>query len=437
MLRNRNRNKVVAYSVTRGACNPTTGAFNGSTTVASSSVTDYEDFNDYVVPGFRRKSAAGAIFNNSMSKMKTSHTFKQINVWACKNGNSSGFRSNGFEIGLLPTRDPRASDGLLGLAGVPTAIDQARAIAVTEAYGRVGSADVESLTTLGELKETLGFLYSPIKKVIGLTRRARAIEEILHRDNLAYTKRLNRFNSLPEWKRRKTPGPVRKKRSLRLGKVEVSDISSVWLAYRYGLMPLIYEADGYIKALNKLASTEVRATARGKYSTTRTMDRVSPRVTFPQQGDSVDNHDHCEYIITCRAGVLYVPRLETLATKYGLEWHRIPSTLWELTWLSFVADWFLNMSEVLNALTAEMRAQEIKAAWVTTTVEWDYFNESTYTPGDRGLGGVSRFEQKGKYVTRTPVTLADVRLKTRIELNSKRVADAFALAHLLLFNRKK
>lgn len=316
-------------------------------------------------------------------------------------------------------------------------IERQAALVITDAYAAVGSPDVAVLTELVEIRETLGFLYSPVRGMVNLTRKLRDYSVLTKQLELKHLARVEKWNKLPPriQAKRKAPEPL-KLPKLRLGKFEATDISSAWLAYRYAIMPLLYTFQDIEALLKKRAEgPKTRATARATGS--NTVDLTSEL----SRGDkSYAGLTWTEVIsrsgtatVTTRAGVLYAPDF-SLSSQLGVQWNRVPAALYEGIPLSFVADWAYNGSAFYDALTAELRAQKILGAWVSTTTEVDVSWNLELTPVSGGsAAGIGTFlTTTGKWVTRRKASLSDVRLKFRLELNSKRVADGLALIHTML-----
>jgi hypothetical protein len=356
-----------------------------------------------------------------------SFTFVPRDVWAARSASATAFRVDGYETAMVPTIRALSDPDRLAKPDLVSDISRCEAIAVTGAYAKVGSPDVDSLVTIGEMRETLAFLLSPARAALRLSKRANAIERTLQRDKAGFDRRMSAYNRLPPEKRARTASPKMPKRDMRLGDFHVTDLAGLWLAFRYGIMPLIYESQDYWDAFNKAASTLERVTARDKFESSDEIVSVTDHGVLPFAGDRQVTTKTLSYKVSCRAGVLYKPRVETTQSKYGLEIHRFPSTLWELIPLSFVYDWLVNMSDVLDALTAELRCDKVLSAWVTTRVEWAYSAQRTMTPTEAGVGGTSVFSEGGTFVRRRAASLLDVSLRLRLEMNAKRVADAFAL----------
>ena len=109
--------------------------------------------------------------------------------------------------------------------------------------------------------------------------------------------------------------------------------------------------------------------------------------------------------------------------------------LYEAIPLSFVTDWFHNGADAYDALTAEFRALKILGAWVVTTIDYECeFAQDVVplTPGASVSNGAMTGTTRGQWKIRKLASLSDIRVQTRVDLNSKRVADGLALIHSFL-----
>lgn len=395
-----------------------------------STVVDADIMVDEPTPGFARASAAGKIFIKPMSKHKGSVSFASVNRTITD--------TRGFRVVHLGDYDMgQGSWSYAHIPGMVEAIEKASAGAITSAYANVGSPDVALLTELAELKETIAFLYSPVKGMVNLTQRFRRHLKRVERINERAANKLAKWEKLPSHIKKKREKPVKPELPVfRVGRFQGTDISSSWLAYRYGLMPLIYTFQDVEALLKKrIEGPQPRATARGKESFEKDV-QLSSSFIHPE-GDSnfsVGNTTTGKAKVTCRAGVLYTPDF-SLQAQLGLQWNRVPMALYEAIPLSFVTDWFHNGANAYDALTAEFRALEILGAWVVTTVDYECEFAQTMVPITLGASvsnGSTSGTTRGQWKIRKLASLSDVRVQTRVNLNSKRVADGLALIHSFL-----
>lgn len=396
---------------------------------------------DVVVPGFKQKSRDGGIFVNNMTKHKSSKT-NLGKSWQCEGQTARFVESVSF---TPPEIDFNRVSELTG---------RLESQAITEAYAAVGEPDLSTLVELAELRETIQFLGSPVRGLIAAGRKAKRYRDQYSRWLTSYERRLDRWNSLPPYRKAKVPKPsAGTKPKMDWGKYRVTDIASLWLAYRYAVMPLIYTFQDVEKTLKRYNENDfpTRATARGKASDV--YDKTDYfSASNPLSLDSGSGAVHYEawvrhkYTISCRAGALYAPDW-SLNRQLGVQINRVPAALYELIPLSFVSDWFHNGADVYDALTAEFRAQKIYGAWVTTTIEYIIQTDNQMSPvagaqhtSVSGGGRTTVAHTVGTFKSRRKASMADVEFQLRLDLNAKRIADGLALASTLLdaaFRKRK
>lgn len=413
-------------------------------TVGSSSTTSYgtisvsmlDRMTDVVTDRFHKRSSQGEIIINPMTKEVSNPSVHQINFWKQRIATDGVVRRWSRThywpwVDWVPWSDSAIMDRVARL----------EALAITDAYAKVGEADIASLTELAELRETLSFLWSPVRKMRDLTRRLHSYVKSVKRIQDNFKKRLAKWESLPPHvkKKRAKPEPP-KLPKLKLGKFEATDISSAWLAYRYAIMPLIYTFEDIQKHLSRETWPE-RDTARAKQVDEIDLEVVGSWAQFDYPNGNVFERfmRTGQARIRSRAGVIYAPDW-SLNRQLGVQIHRVPMALYEVIPLSFVTDWFHNGASVYDALTAELRALKIHGAWVTTEIEFDFKGYLEARPADSQTtcsGGGHATTGQGKWKRRRLASLADVRLLLRVEMNSKRVADALALIHTMLATASK
>jgi hypothetical protein len=315
--------------------------------------------------------------------------------------------------------------------------------AITESFARVGSPDVAVLTELAELKETLSFLSSPVRALVKLTRRFRRHLDVVSRMELVHQRRLAKWQSLPDRvrARREQPKPP-KLPTFRAGKWEGKDIPSSWLAYRYGIMPLIYTFQDVEALLKKrVEGTPIRATARSKKKENVDLSGTYGTHLLLWRGGSAYRYDQAKSggcKVTVRAGVLYNVDA-SLMTQLGVQWNRVPMALYEAIPLSFVTDWFHNGAQVYDALTAEFRTRGILGSWVATRIDFDVQYTDYVSPHATNCiaSGHRKMNVIGTTWERKLTSGSDVKFIFKSDLNLKRVADGLALCYTLLATARK
>lgn len=124
------------------------------------------------------------------------------------------------------------------------------------------------------------------------------------------------------------------------------NLASAYLAYRYGIRPLIMDVNSVLKGLEqRLGKRLIRS--RGSVSDTRNLSR-----TYDVAPNSYTTHTYSKYdthSIKVRALSLDsvdVTRLQAL----GLGSKELQTVAWELLPYSFVSDWFANVGDFLQSL---------------------------------------------------------------------------------------
>lgn len=275
---------------------------------------------DVVTPNFRARSAAGEIFNNPMSKISETRNFisegprfaKTISGVVCHGDLLGGPWMPPFSGGYKGTLP---SDDLKWL------IDDVR----TRAISSVKKPDFQGLVSLGELRETLSYLRNPFKTGLKLA----SVLEMRVKEARSRLRDTTKFDA----RRRKA--------------IE-REIQNLYLEFRYGVRPLIHDVDTFLKALDKADRAE-RQTFRAKAGSTDSANWVEPYVLGGYTATANFNYT-CE--TTIRAGLLYAYKDSlSLPEKWGGELSEVPSTIWELIPLSFIADWFVNVGTFVRAMT--------------------------------------------------------------------------------------
>lgn len=281
----------------------------------------YESMADVVVPGFKWKSAKGAVFNNPMSKSVVTKT-----------ATPGGFSFHNTGTGTSNFTDTYdgfyAIDRMGGQVGhAPYNVDLASLMktAGTQAKGNIAAPTFEGTTFIGELQETIHFLHNPLK---------------------GYTEFLKKMRT------RKNKFPLYKSKTV------FDFVSDNWLSYRYAVRPLVYDAKKIGEAIGRKCIGEPkRKTARG-------FADASGSVPFSHDGNGYAANARRTGItnvhVNVRCGVLYEEQFR--ADVFGTHLTSLPSAIWEMIPYSFIADWFANIGDYVKAITPKYRVTEL-ASW--------------------------------------------------------------------------
>lgn len=288
---------------------------------------------------------------------------------------------------------------------ISKAMNEVRASAVQEAYD-----GFDALTTLAELKESLELIKDALSAVRNPLKTALAALKSGRKDLLG-------------------------------------DLSSKWLLYRYGIMPLILTVQDAIKVLQE---REYLFTRVAKRQDVRFDEMSGPLLNKP------DLYIYHKIEGTSIVRAVIKTRYETsnlrLADLIGFN----PlNTAWELVTLSFVVDWFINVGDVIAGISADIgdlaservhcssqRTTLTHSVWVkadiidksSTTIDtFSYQGQvvrqgQTYSRENRIRGDFRLFEKKSEIYTRGLFSPDDIELQFNPNLNWRRWLDAFALS---------
>lgn len=196
--------------------------------------------------------------------------------------------------------------------------------AVTQAHANVNPSEILALASVAESDKTYRFLADTSKRVVKIAKDARKFK----------LKALRRQISKKELKDR-------------------------YMECRYALRPLAYDVGGVIDTIRAKRGS-IRKTYWGN-------DAIVSEFSDTILGRSLWYETICDitrkatYTCSARAGVL-------CSSDRGLDdivgLHQIPQTLWELTPLSFVVDWFGNVGQTIGAWTPKVGVNQL-ASWVS------------------------------------------------------------------------
>lgn len=196
---------------------------------------------------------------------------------------------------------------------------------VTAVRSAANSGTYDLLTEVAEMPETVKYLYGVIREIVTLFRGTR--KKVLQ------LTRKRRLESEAE------------------GAAKLaSEIASLWLQFRYAVMPLCYSANDMLDLLS--VQTE-------KYLTYR--DGMSTQATINLFGDdyTVELKQRC--LLKRRFGLDGTTTLDHLKLD-------ILATAWELVPLSFIVDWAFNVGDFLSSIgvPAAVSQEACTYSWKTS-----------------------------------------------------------------------
>lgn len=354
---------------------------------------------DYVVPRFRERRRAGEVFFNNMS-----HTRVEVNSqgtdWHRKNQSLSCATPGNLRygeqkvVGGIPIQCiPTDIDGrpLEPLAIDQSEIDRITTLVSTEVLSKRGRSDSDLWETLAEYKQVLDLLQNPLTKLQDLSSRL-----------LKATQRSSASRGL------------------------MSEISSGYLLYRYGITPLMKDVENIIKSLSKVTGNQRKTT---RASERLFASRNTSGVVVPY--GVLESSWVCETRDSINIRGMSLDEVDTsFLGNLGFSFKSLTTLPWELMTYSFVADWFANVGDVIGAHAPSLGYKQLGSCLVIERVtSQSYLFNAVEKPGYTLVspcqGSVGLVRQSK---TRSPLAYPGLALKSDFRFSEfTRAADATAL----------
>lgn len=213
---------------------------------------------------------------------------------------------------------------------------------LTKAWSRMNASSICTGEILADIGKTVSMLKSPFKGACALLQKVlKTKKQILKRNKGIHVERA---------------------------------IADAWLEYRYGWKPILLDMGEIIDAThNAVAKMKTaRLVARSEVKDSRSTVKSFVRAAYPAGWNGWKGSGSVKYQIDSRVagGVLYEISNrngpEYLLQVLGLRPRDVPATLWEVLPFSFVADWFSNVGNWLQAITPAEGI--VPLGWWTTTI---------------------------------------------------------------------
>lgn len=243
---------------------------------------------------------------------------------------------------------------------------------ITSAVAEANSGIYDLLTELGEIRETMSFIFGIFADILRLSKQVK-------RDVL---------------RARKRPGATAASLA--------DEISAIWMKYRYAVSPLVYSANDLL---------DLRTGLFGRYQTFRKGNSRTFHV-------NVDEWSSGPIEVVDRVWCKY--QYDVLDGKHGLKLNLL-STAWELTPLSFVVDWVLNIGDLLSAMVLPSNVQQ---------TAYQYSRQLRETEISlRRPGNTQAILLQCQYYRANPITpIMHLGLTVDVSMTWKRWIDALALS---------
>lgn len=207
--------------------------------------------------------------------------------------------------------------------------------ALLKAYNKIGSSQVGMGENLGEIRETLLMLKSPFK----------SFRDFFWNGNF---KNLGLYNQLSMYAR----SGIWEGRKGKLSALDAAKTASnTWLEFRYGLMPLVYTVQDLIELVNMKMAKLDPDKIRTRRSLIGNWKNSSSSITKVVGNMQLDFTADSKWTQQYRACVQYrTTHTLTMSELLGLAPQYLPETVWELTRLSFVLDWWFDVGSWIESL---------------------------------------------------------------------------------------
>lgn len=253
----------------------------------------------------------------------------------------------------------------------------------TELLAKANSGTLDLLTSVAEFPETVRSLYDLIKRCLDMYKDAK------HRAFRLYDK--------------VKKGQNQSAKTIR----DIMDaITEVWMTYRYAIMPNVY----MIEDIYETIYTKLHSFIRFRETT-----RMDLKVNGPTGFTAKGTFDVAHRGLIKRLVALNVafPKVKHLMLT------NVAVTAWELTPLSFVADWFLNIGDCLAALFVSPSFEK-----EGSTVSWQIEGTVNYVHSSGANVSVDAKAYRRLVIDPRQT----VSLVFNPQLNWKRVLDALSLS---------
>ncbi|DAD52649.1 TPA_asm: maturation protein [ssRNA phage SRR7976299_12] len=344
----------------------------------SSKTVDWDVFNTYLVkqvdkmtdtvtPGLESIISRGGIVNTPMSRIRSSYNIGVSDLMGTEDGVGwLSFREYYFAGQLLPYHSS-------GWDHLPSGFSTQNLInlASTSAYAAMKSSNFQGLVTAAEAKKTLDFLHDPLKEALRLLtwlnqlKKGKINLKIREKGNLVTINGKTFTKHKPRYTKYRGPGTFVRVPTDSLTIAAGKALSGTVLSYNLGFKPLMMDLNALLKEIPKLHEVE-RTTSRGRASDSEVLNQS---VSIGHGPFTFSGSIHTERSVKVRAYTLIEDSF-SISEDFGVSLWDVPPAAWEMITASFIADYFANIGEYLQALT-EIARHNIRASGYTveTTIK--------------------------------------------------------------------
>jgi hypothetical protein len=414
--------------------------YSGTVEVGSISGHRYKEMHDCESPNWRKRIADGEIINNPVVNSKVStqvryerHANNRIRyspLIAASWGNYHDYVNGSWltnpSITFLPPTVEDIEDVILEHVGIsrPFSFHDAKQTAINSAFGEINSGTFNYLEEMGEGKETVLYIASVFSRIASLMKAVKRgqFKGIVPKTHARVMKlarnRARRNGTLP---------------SVEYGKIVLDYTTQAWMELRFAIRPLMYSVEDAIELhqeglRSQTGRTTVNGQSREVSNDYRSASSAGNNVRITKKTKIVFNrHARCGILLQIDA---------VIADMRTLGFTNLAGTAWELTFLSWAADYFVNLDGLLYHLTPDIGVQKL-AAWSSTNDTYDIVTTITQHDDTTGelLDTLHIVTSKEVY-QREPVSKPSL-ITIDVNIDVTKLADLGALFYGILRSGKK
>ncbi|DAD51067.1 TPA_asm: maturation protein [ssRNA phage SRR7976299_14] len=212
-------------------------------------------------------------------------------------------------------------------------LNRLQTLAQTSCMSNVDVGPSQALVAAAEANRTLQMVTRPLGQ----------LDDYVAKQHAHVSKQYTKFLALTPKQKQKLIRDARRPGGLR------DALSGQYLGWYYGMKPFAKDIENALQAYLREGFTPERETARGKASDTGTNIITDPPLTSGGTTKQRLKRTRVEEV-DVRAGCLYSPTSNSYSKEFGVRLSDVPSSLWEMTTLSFLVDYYLNIGNVIKAL---------------------------------------------------------------------------------------
>lgn len=310
-----------------------------------------ESMSDNVTPAFSRRANDGEVIMNDMQQVITEDLrsgleYHSNSVGLTRTSNSEAYTYN---VSKLPTFVPQWHIDALSFGQLDMPFGFKSSV-ITKAYAKANASAMDTLTTIVEFRHTLRLLKTLGKRVSNITKQS--FWDDLRANRIAAYEKIFRSS--------------RKNRTFllkRYARKGVIKSANEWLQYRYGIRQLMFDYQNSIALATSLSNPPREVfTSSDTFSVSEDLDRTAAWYTSCDRLHTSVRRT-VDYEVT--AGVVVQPKLNGLLHPIDATGITdIIPTLWEVTKLSFLVDWIVDVGSWLQAISPELTKDRL-GSWVT------------------------------------------------------------------------